>query len=358
MQPSYVPYINLNDYLVQIRSGQLNNQILDYVEEGGDIERQNAEAFALDEIRSILGSYFYLDFEFRQLLPFNYNKKYFAGDRCIMDFPSWIKGSGVVGESFTGDVISYSVGDCRLYNGGVGYSTGSWDGTKGGTWIAYCCKNDNSDTTFKLDNWIAIGNQFDIYYVNFPYPIFQLEPTVQIGIDTPGIYTANESNVCWVNNIYSCIKSSDFLNHQAQEQYYQINSIPTPNIFPNQKGINQQWLNRGEFSFKEILPFYPNLYQNLNEGVDAWTEQYRKNWTLGDNRSATMVQIVVAISVYQLLGRNSFMLKERAIRRDWAYRKLTAIKNGERTTLIPIIQPEQAGGGFQWGGSPKIINTF
>ena len=111
MQPSYVPYINLNDYLVQIRSGQLNNQILDYVEEGGDIERQNAEAFALDEIRSILGSYFYLDFEFRQLLPFNYNKKYFAGDRCIMDFPSWIKGSGVVGESFTGDVISYSVGD-------------------------------------------------------------------------------------------------------------------------------------------------------------------------------------------------------------------------------------------------------
>ena len=384
MQPAFVPYLTLNDYLTTIRSGQLNNQLLDSIEEGGEFERQEAESFAIDEVRSILGSYYYLDFEFRDLLPFFYNRKYYAGDRCIIDFDPWV--AGVSSESEEDTTLNYKVGDCVIYNGGGGYQNGSWCGnsnqwTQFGKWIGYCCKRPNADTEFNINNWTAIGNQYDIFYVNFPYPIFQLKPTVQIGIDTPGLYRAGISRVCWERKLYLCRNDSIVPGHQYREQFYEINDIPSPNIFPNQPQIptvgtnsnftsnttigiqpfddgNQQWECKGEFYFKEVLPFktsYP--VQHLNDGIDAWTEQYRKGWTFGDNRSNTMKQIVVAIAIAKLMARNSFQLKERSINRDWAYRKLKEIQVGNDTTLIPIIQPEQAGN-ISFGGSPKIINTF
>ena len=58
MKANYIPYINQNDYLIQIRSDQLNNQLLDEITKGGDFERKKSEAFAIDEVRNILGSYF------------------------------------------------------------------------------------------------------------------------------------------------------------------------------------------------------------------------------------------------------------------------------------------------------------
>ena len=70
-----------------------------------------------------------------------------------------------------------------------------------------------------------------------------------------------------------------------------------------------------------------------------------------------MKRICIAIAISSLMGRNSFMLKERSIERDWAYRKLERIRKGEDTTLIPILQPEQVGD-ISWGGMPKIRNTF
>ena len=51
MSTGYISYLILNDYLTTIRSDQLSNQLLDAVEEGGLIERQAAEAFAINEVR-------------------------------------------------------------------------------------------------------------------------------------------------------------------------------------------------------------------------------------------------------------------------------------------------------------------
>lgn len=324
-----------------VRSDQLNNQILDYVDQGGLFERQEAESFAIDEVRSILSSNFYLDFEFRPTLPFSFTRKYYAGDRIIIDFEDWVAATG------SGDLLTdgYKKGNCVIKDG-----------------IGYSAKEDNVDTSWNINNWIAIGKQYDIYFVNYPYDIFQLNPGQQIGIKTPGLYSVGDKT-CWLKNIYLCRNNSIIIGHQAREQYYSVNDIPSPNLFPNFKETNytdgnRQWIDKGEYFFKEILPFYPSeVDEDENEVIDAWTNQYRKNWTLGDNRSNTMKQIVIAIAIAKLMGRNSFQLKERSIQRDWAYRKLEKIFKGENTTLIPILQPDQ-GGNLSWGGMPKIINTF
>jgi len=343
MQPAYVPYLTLNDYLTTIRSDQLNNQLLDYIDNGGEFEKQDAESFAMDEARSILGSYFYLDFEFRPILPFNYNKKYYPGDRCIIDFPEWVaaSSSNIVDE---GNSATYSVGDCVIRQS-----------------VGFCCTKSNSDTEFNANNWIQIGRQFDIYFVNYPYDLFQLKPTSQIGLKTPGLYEVG-SKVCWDKSLYLCRNGSAILSHQAKEQFYKIDDFPSPNMFPNQPSNqyndgNRQWINKGLFFLRNIYPSREHIDEDENEGIDAWSAQYRKNWTFGDNRNSTMKQILIAIVIAKLMSRNSFQLEERSRNRDWAYRKLEKIRNGEHTTLIPILQPEQVGN-ISWGGSPKIINTF
>ena len=366
MKGQYAPYLILNDYLTTIRGDQFINQLLDEVAQGGEMERLAAESYAISEVYSKLGAYFYLDFEFRDIKPFYYNRKYHAGDRCIIDFPLWVAGTG--SESEIESPISYNIGDCILYNGGTGYSGGKYIGNfnDGSVWVGYSCSQPTSSSVWKSSEWIAIGNWYDIYNVPFPYSIFQLMPSPQIGIETPGIYIQGEDNVCWANRIYSCIASSIGLNHQQQEQFYEIQNIPAPNVFPNQKmssaigfqSGSSQWMDQGEFYFKGVLPFQTNWNDpSLNEGVDAWTSQYRPQWNIGDNRDPIMKEIIVALSLSKLEIRNSFMLKERAIERDRAYRKLELIKKGEDTTLIPIIQPEQAGN-ISFGGDVKKINQW
>lgn len=380
MRGQYTNYLTLNDYLTTIRSDQLVNQLLDYIEDGGELELNSAESYAIAEVYSKLGTYFYLDFEFRDLKKFLYERKYFAGDRCIIDFPLWVAASSSESESL--DQISYVIGDCRLYNGGTGYVNGVYTGNyrDGSIWTGYCCKQPNSDTTFKSANWTAIGLQYDIYNVPYPYPIFQLMPSAQIGISVPGLYQAGVDNVCWVKRLYSCISDSNIPSHHYAEQFNSTKDVPPPNVFPNQRYTfpnqstypnflsesasngftsgNQQWKDNGEFYFKEILPFQTNWNNpELNEGVDAWSDQYRKVWNTGDNRDPIMKEIVIAIALAHLNLRNSFLLKERAIKRDWAYKKLDLIKKGEDTTLIPIIQPEQVGN-ISHGGDVKKINQF
>ena len=87
------PYLTLNDYLPTIQSGQLNSQLLDAVNSGGLQQRQFAESWSLGKISSMLGDYFDLSEEVTPTLPFSYTKRYYPGDRCVIDFPTWIASS-------------------------------------------------------------------------------------------------------------------------------------------------------------------------------------------------------------------------------------------------------------------------
>jgi hypothetical protein len=344
----YVPYLVLNDYLPTIQSGQLNNQLLDYLTQGGDFERKAAESWSIDKVKSILSSKFYLDFEFKPLLPFNYFTKYHAGDRCIIDFPDYIPSLPDSGESLTSSTQGYLLGDCVIQDG-----------------IGYCANKDNSDLVFTPANWTQIGNQYDIYFIPFIYPIFSISVEETIGISTVGLYDVDD-RVCWINNAYSCVRATTFLSHQEQEQFTNIQDDAV-NFFPNAKK-QQQWKDLGELYFQGVLPFWENKnprnnpQQLFSSGTSPiyFDSETGLIWQLGDNRNEVMKEIIVALSLYKLHHRIAPMnipaLREKAMVNS--FESLRAIQKGIDTTSIPKIQPEQIGSSIAWGGSSKVTNFY
>src|ERR1035437_4296667 len=199
MQPTTVQYLTLNDYLPSIQSGQLNNQLLDAVTAGGNQQRQFAESWAIGKSLSMLGEYFDFSNELTPTLPFDYNKKYYPGDRIVIDFPDWIASSNSESEGDT-SIQEYFIGDCVIYNS-----------------IGYCCNNGNKDTSFKPNNWTAIGNQYDIYYLCYPQPLFNLDVQSRRGLSVNGFYKVNDK-VYFNKRIWQCIVGTGGISHQESEQ--------------------------------------------------------------------------------------------------------------------------------------------
>lgn len=326
MQSTFVPYLTLNDYLSTIQSEQLNNQILDAVNQGGNQQRQSAESFAIGKVKSMLSSFFDLDFEITETLPFDYNKKYYAGSRVTIDFPEWVASSGSQNEGDESN-INYVKGDCVIKDG-----------------VGYCCKEDNSDTSWKSQNWIAIGNQFDMYYIKYPYPMFSLELKEQRGTYLRGFYYTKDI-VWWENKTWECLRDTSIASHQDVEQHERTYLIPKPNQFPNARG-QQQWKDLGEYSFTGELPFHPT---KDNVGI----------WTLGDNRDPIMVEAIMDIALWKLHKRispnNIPKLRNDAF--DKTYEWLKFVKTGEQTISCPPIQPTQVDD-IGWGSDIKKANKL
>lgn len=329
MSATFVPYLTLNDYLSTIQSEQLNNQILDAVNQGGNQQRQFAESFAIGKVYSMLSSYFDLGFEITETLPFDFNKQYFAGSRVVIDFPDWVPSSGTQNEEDSSN-INYIKGDCRIKDG-----------------IGYCCKEDNSDTEWKSVNWIAIGNQYDIYYIKYPYPVFSLELKEQRGAYLKGFYFV-DNLVWWENHTYRCLVGTSVGDHQSIEQHERTYKIPKPNQFPNAIG-QQQWLDLGEYSFKNELPNAPSSPELPNAPI----------WTLGDNRDPIVVQAVIDIALWMLHRRISpnNIPKLRTDAFDKTYEWLKAVQKGEQSISCPAIQPTQVGD-ISWGSDIKKANKL
>lgn len=327
MQSTFVPYLNLNDYLPTINSEQLNNQILDAVNQGGNQQRQFAESFAIGKIRGMLSSFFDLDFEINPTLPFDYNKKYFAGNRVTIDFPDWVAGTNQQNDEQTSGQSGYVKGNCVIKDG-----------------VGYFCKEDNNDSEFKSQNWIAIGNQYDIYYIKYPYNIFSLEIKEQRGTYTEGFYYPKDV-VWWENRTWECLIGTMVGDHQSIEQNERTYLIPKPNQFPNAR-TQQQWLDLGEFSFVNELPFYP-------------TQDSTSVWTLGDNRDPIMVQAVIDIALWMLHRRISpnNIPKMRVDAFDKTYEWLKAVQKGEQSISCPAIQPRQVDD-ISWGSDIKKANKL
>lgn len=319
MQTSFIPYLVLNDYLPTIQSGQLNNQILDPINQGGEQERKFAESFAIGKVRSVLSSFFDLSLEITPTLPFKFNKVYHPGDRIILDFPDWI--ASPVSEDEEAQT-KYEIGDCVIYQ-----------------LIAYCCSQENSDQEFISNNWTAIGNQYDIFYIPYPYPLFSLEIKDQRGIQINGFYKVGDYTY-WENHTWQAKRGTLIGSHQAIEQVGRTYFVPQSNQFPNQ--INQtQWTDFGESIIQSKLP---------NE------ELY---WTFGDNRDPLMVQAIIDISIWKLHKRISPLnipkLREDSFKSTWEW--LKDVQKGEQTISCPALQPTQVDS-ISWGSDIKKNNKI
>lgn len=342
-RPTFVPYLRLQDYLTTIQTGQLSQQILDPLRAGG-MQLIDAESWAIGKVVEHIEQQYDVYFEITETKPYEFTKKYYAGSRVTLDFPAWIPGTG----GSEGDVM-YLIGDCVIYEK-----------------IAYICIYENSDSTFKPYNWQRMGMQYDIYYIDFPYPIFRQQPQQQKGSYRQGVYSNGSakiprSKVWWDNKTYDCLISTAVYGDQYNIQFSQFDDIPKPNVFPNdlQSG-GQYWKDNGEYSF---VGQYPNQYtgdqQNLSEGMPADYDPSKPVWILGDNRNPIIKEILVSLSLWLLHSRispnNIPELRER--NKNSAIEQLRAYKKGTLNLTMEPLQPEQ-GSDIQWGSKPKYSNRY
>lgn len=301
-------YIVKNDYLTVIQYDNFFQQVLGGA---GDIQRFTAEAWAISVVESKLAQKFDLGFEITDTLPFDNSKTYYAGDRCTIDFSAWVSGR------------SYAIGDCVILNE-----------------IGYYCTYANNNTVFDPNNWNAIGNQYDIYYIQFPYPIFSLNPQLSRGTYTAGVYKIGDHTI-WENKIYRCKQPTLGMSHAGYIQYQQTSDIPAPNIFPNAEN-NWQWEFVEDFNIEQEPP-----YRGSNI------------WTYGDNRDVMLVQAILDLSIWRLHSRispnNIPELREKA--KNSAFEWLNACNAGKINVNIQLLQPLQ-GSSLSWGSSPKLINKY
>lgn len=372
MQTSSIQYLTLNDYLPTIQSGQLNNQILDAIEHGGKQQRLFAESWAIGKVISILGEYFDLDFEITATLPFRINRKYHAGNRIILDYEEWIPSSGSQDESDPGR-ITYPAGRIVIkYKDDVNKLYGT----------AYLCKNTNSDKEWVEANWQAIGNQYDIYHIAYPHPVFHLDVEEARGIVAKGFYRLGDL-VCYANHIWKCKMQTISYSHSTIEQYITTNSIPPQNYFPTEPN-NPQWEDMGEYVFIGEPPHHVDddidIQQTISMGgtestggaaegndsegegliEDGFTQNIVNGvWTFGDNRDPVLVQALVDLVVWRLHNRISPMnIPElREINKNTVFQWLRDVRGGEQGINVPRFQPTQIGD-ISWGANIKKRNGY
>jgi hypothetical protein len=370
MQTSSIPYLTLNDYLPSIQSGQLNNQILDAIERGGKQQRLFAESWAIGKVIAILGEYFDLDFEITPTLPYRNNRKYHAGERVVLDYDEWTPSNGSQDEQDSGRIF-YPVGRCVIkYKDDVNKLFGT----------AYICKNANYDTIWIDSNWQAIGNQYDVYYIAYPYPVFHLDVEEARGITANGFYRLNDI-VCYANHTWRCKMQTISYSHSTLEQYISTSNIPPQNYFPTEPN-NPQWEDLGEYYFIGEAPHYIDedieIQQNIGIGGtssfgDGGDENSEDSivqpdkvqsiingvWTLGDNRDPVLVQALVDLSIWRLHNRISpnNIPDLRETNKNTVFQWLRDVRGGEQGVSIPRFQPTQIGD-ISFGANIKKRNGY
>lgn len=312
----FVPYITLADYRSSIQKGQLNKQILDELNNGQ--ERQFAESWAIGKVRGSLGHRYNIDFEIRPTLPFDIEKTYYAGDRCIISFDQWEQSK------------AYKQNDCVIKDGN-----------------GYLCLLENSDSSFDPDKWQGIGKENSIWSILFPYPIFSLNIEGAINSNVIGYYKTGD-RVFWNNKIYEAIIDSKILPGDEVLQYGQYSSVPTVNVFPDDPAYGSRyWKFIEDYSVKGDLTTLPS-------GNDPDTA-----WKPTDSRDPVIVQAIIDLALWQLHSRISpnNIPDLRIDKMKMTFSWLRSVNDGDENIDMLRLQPEQ-GDSITWGSKIKQRNGY
>ncbi len=307
--PQFPKYITFRDYLPTIQVGQLRDQLLDSLKDG-DYERNFCESWAVEKIYEHLADKFDLDFEFTDTLPYDNSISYTARQRAVLDFDSWIS-------------QQYFQGDLVINQG-----------------LAYSCNIDNFDSDFNPDKWMLLGNQYDIFYVPLPYPIFSVNIQKQKGAFTKGFYNVGDI-VWWNDHIYSC-KEATIVPSDSMRIQSEFVVTGNQNIFPND-------VQNGE-KYWEDLGFY---------SLDAGTLPTVSPWCKGDNRNPSFVQCIIDLSIWRLHNRispnNIPTLRVQNMESQFLWMK--KMEDGKLQSRTELNQPTKSNS-FRWGSKTKQNNAW
>jgi hypothetical protein len=285
------------DYKKSIQSDNLNQII------GNDTSILSAaELTAIEEIRSYLIQKYDLTNEFQDLLVWDKASIYKASNRVYLDAAVYT------------DASTYNTGDYVVYSGGF-----------------YVCKNNGTTGTWNAANWTYINPQYSVYYAQYPFPTFDYNATYAVG-----------DQVFWKDKTYTALLSTPLLSQNSALQYGSYQSLPLPNLAPDDVNASQMWGSGTPYSIA------------ANTLITDTTK-----WTYGDNRSQQLVTNAVSMALYyvhsRIAPRNIPELRVKMY--DDAVRWLKMAGRGEITANIPVLKPAQ-GGRIRYGGNVKNVNSY
>lgn len=292
-------YLRLRDY-----SKQIQDSLLSQVLGNDDSIRTLTEAAAVSEARSYLVQKYYLNIELTDTNPYSATQAYLAGQRAELNFPPFSASS------------AYAVGNLVIYNGEA----------------FQCSATVTTPGAFNPADWMLLGNQYDVYYAQYPQPVFNIY----------GCYQAGDQ-VFWNNKVYTCVLPSVFLDHDDVLQRSKTYNIPLPNIFPDDPVNGATYWGEG-------------IAYSVPVGTLPTNTTY---WTLGDNRCQQLVQLVTDISLYHLHSRISpvNIPELRNSRYRAAIDLLKMAATGDITFDLAQLQPRQ-GSRIRFGSNIKNTNSY
>lgn len=308
-------YLILKDYNLSIQD--VNTQ---QIITNNESIRVSAELVAEAEAKSHLKQKYDISTEFRDTNKWDKTLAYNAADRVYLDATVY------------NPLTTYVVGNFTIFNGNF-----------------YRCIT-NTTGVFDASKWLLIGAQYDIYYANYPYPLFNYI----------SFYNVNDL-VFWNNKIYRCKVQTPIVDHDLSLQYYLIENIPLPNIAPDDPIMGAQyWFLVGSY--------------DVPANTDITNTTY---WIAGDNRDPQLVKYVVDIALYhmhlRIAPRNIPEIRVLAYKgrteevvigsNGPQYPLLSAIgwlqgcAREDVTPQLPLIQPHQ-GYRIRFGGRVREINSY
>lgn len=292
-------YLISNDYNRLIQDPTLQQLI-----SGSMSLVMQAENSAIAKVKSHLVQKYDIDSEFTSTVPYNPAAIYQAANRVYLTALAY------------NAAVTYTLNSLTLQNGQV----------------YQCTTAITAPEAFNAAHWQLLGNQYDIFYCVYPFPVFELTSFYPIG-----------ANVFWKNNTYSAIFATRIYTHDDYIQFHNTNNIPYSNVFPDNPFQGAKyWQNNGAYT----IPARSLLNQTY--------------FVPGDNRNQELMIVLMDIVIYYLYKR----IDPQAIpaRRAAAYNEamgwlVAAATGNDITADLPKKQPAQ-GRRIRYGSNIKQDNSY
>lgn len=328
-------YLTLTDFYPVIQPGQLEWQITQ-----NNIQTLwKAEGYALQNGYSILTQRYNIAAEYQPISPWEFGVTYSAAQRTILDYATF------------SSTTTYTLGDCVIVPNSV-----IWNNTNfnpiGEAWCLTGATSYGPTTSGPTTvEWTPLGYQYQIFYVNYPQPLFNYLNNYIIGQD-----------VFFENQIWECMKSTPTPNETYAEQFVSINAVPR-NVIPTDTANNNYswWAPQGGYYTTPLvgMTYSIGTYSIGTYSISDTLPTNNQFWTDNDNRDPLMVLSVVNLTLFYL--HKNIQPTNVPEHRMKAYKEalnyFEDLAFGKKNSPMLVLQP-QSGLTINFGGNSRLITRW
>jgi hypothetical protein len=320
-------YLRLQDYY----NKRIQKAQLEQITGNRDVVRLSCEAEAQAEMISYLVQKYEVSEEFSNTPNWEPSLTYYANNRFELD--------GAV----------YSATSTYALNQVVSYNNK----------VYYCIVSIGTPEVFNPLHWQLIGVQYDLYYVDTPYPNYNSKTYYEMG---ELIYFKNKIYKCVTANMGILPTDTNYgTTYWGIGNEYKFNQVQPYNTVADYT----EWSNLTTYNVNDVVKRNGVIYQAFLQNTDVKPENSLTwqpiVWVKGDNRSQQLIGYMIDLcleKIHYLIAPNNIpqIRKDNA---DYAieWLKSASGRDSAITADIPLIQPN-VGLRIRWGSKPRNINNY